>query len=142
MPSDSPASRPLDGSRQALLQLLAELCALAGQDAAAPPVLELQLGAVVTRATVGAGPGGDCLHISVRLPRSPPSAYAAQARHSIGGDGFDCMWHADEGCHIVVRRMALAAFRDERSVMDAMLDTADLAQAWQAGMLLDQPAAC
>nr|WP_229426427.1 hypothetical protein [Pseudoduganella violacea] len=125
-----------------MLQLLAELCALAGQDAAVPPVLELQLGGAVARATVDAGPGGDCLHISVRLPRLPASAQTAQARPGMDGDGFDCLWHDEEGCHIVVRRMALAAFRDERSVMDAMLDTADLAQAWQAGMLLDQPAPC
>lgn len=85
--------------------------------------------------------GGAWLNISARLPELGQDGYAPQGRNA-RFDGLDCMWHADEGCHIAVRRIALARLGDERSVMDAILETADMAQAWHASLTLDQPPAC
>lgn len=135
------ASRKLDGSSRAARLLLAELCALSGQDAAARPVLELQFGAVVTRTAVEDSPGGARLTISARLPAQRGQDYAWRGEGAQFGE-LDCMWHADEGCHIAVRRIALARLGDERSLMDAILETADMARAWHASMALDRPAAC
>lgn len=130
-----------DGSSQAANALLAELCALCGQDAASPPVLELQFGVIMTRTAVDAAAAGDWLTISARLPALGQDGYTPQGDKS-RFDDLDCMWHADEGCHIAVRRVALARLGNERSVMDAILETADMAQAWHASMALDQPPAC
>lgn len=135
------SSRKLDGSGRAARLLLAELCALSGQDAAAQPVLELQFGAVVTHTAVEDSPGGARLNISARLPAQRGHDYAWQGEGAQFGE-LDCMWHADEGCHVAVRRIALAGLGDERSLMDAILETADMAQAWHASMALDRPAAC
>lgn len=141
MQAEHPESSEFDGSGQAANALLAELCALCGQDAASPPVLELQFGQVVTRTAVDCAAGGAWLNISARLPELGQDGYAPQGRNA-RFDGLDCMWHADEGCHIAVRRIALARLGDERSVMDAILETADMAQAWHASLTLDQPPAC
>ncbi|MGW8393197.1 hypothetical protein [Pseudoduganella sp. HUAS MS19] len=139
--ADHPENKEFDGSSRAANALLAELCELCGQDAASPPVLELQFGLVLTRTAVDAASGGGCLTISARLPALGQDGYAPQAGDS-RFDGLDCMWHADEGCHIAMRRIALARLGDERSVMDAILETADMAQAWHASMALDRPPAC
>jgi hypothetical protein len=129
------ANGELDGSSQAANALLAELCVLSGQDAASPPVLELQFGVIVTHTAVEDGPAGPRLSISARLPADREYGYAPPTR----SNDLDCMWHADEGCHIAVRRIALSRLGDERSVMDAILETADMAQAWHASMAPDQP---
>ncbi|WP_051293506.1 hypothetical protein [Pseudoduganella violaceinigra] len=144
MQAEESENRELDGSSHAAKALLAELCALSGQVAASPPVLELQFGAVLTHTAVEDGPGGPCLSISARLPAQRGEGYAAPAWQGEGirFGGLDCMWHADEGCHIAVRRIALARLGDERSLMDAILETADMAQAWHGSMALDQPPAC
>lgn len=139
--SERPENKEFDGSSQAANALLAELCALCGQDAASPPVLELQFGVVVTRTAVDADPGGACLTISARLPAMGEDGYAPLGENA-RFDGLDCMWHADEGCHIAMRRVALVLLGDERGVMDAILETADMAQAWHASLALDQPPAC
>jgi len=135
------ASRKLDGSSRAARRLLAELCALSGQDAAPQPILELQFGAVVTRTAVEESPSGARLTISARLPAQCGQDYAWRGEGVQFGE-LDCLWHADEGCHIAVRKIALAGLGSERSLMDAILETADMAQAWHASMALDRPAAC
>lgn len=138
--ANHPENNAFDGSRHAANALLAELCALCGQEAASPPVLELQFGVIVTRTAVDAA-GEACLTITARLPAPDHDGYAPQGANTRFGD-LDCMWHGDEGCHMAVRRVALARLGDERSVMDAILETADMAQAWHASMALDQPPAC
>jgi hypothetical protein len=138
--ANHPENNEFDGSRHAANALLAELCALCGQQAASPPVLELQIGVIVTRTAVDAA-GEGCLTITARLPASDQEGYAPQGEHTRFGD-LDCMWHGDEGCHMAVRRVALVRLGDERSVMDAILETADMAQAWHASMALDPPPSC
>lgn len=141
MQADHPENEEFDGSSRAANALLAELCALCGQEAASPPVLELQFGVVATRTAVDATAGEAWLTISARLPVQRQDRYLPQGSDA-RFDGLECMWHADEGCHVAVRRIALARLGDERSVMDAILETADMAQAWHASMALDRPAAC
>lgn len=139
--AEHPEDKEFDGSSRAANALLAELCALCGQDAASPPVLELRFGLVVTRTAVDSTGREAWLNISARLPALGEDGYAPQGGNA-RFDGLDCMWHADEGCHIALRRIALARLGDERSVMNAILETADMAQAWHASMALDRPAAC
>lgn len=114
---------------------------MSGQDAAAQPNLELQFGAIVTRTAVEESPAGGQLTISARLPALSGPDYAWRGEGAQFGE-LDCLWHADAGCHIAVRRIALARLGDERSLMDAILETADMAQAWYASMALDRPATC
>jgi len=49
-------------------------------------------------------------------------------------ESVDVLWHADEGRYIVVRRISVRDFCDDRSVMDAILDTADIAANYYAAL--------
>ena len=123
----------LDGSAAAAARLLAELAALAGQQCAGTPVLELMVGEIVTFASVASD--GACLVVTARLPACGQAGYlpaAAAFSERLGHDGIECRWHADEGCYVAVRSVPLKALPDERSLMDAILDTADAARAWHA----------
>ncbi|WEF32215.1 hypothetical protein [Pseudoduganella chitinolytica] len=123
----------LDGSPAAAMRLLAELAALAGQQHAGTPVLELMVGEIVTFASVASDAA--CLTVTARLPPCGPAGYlpaGAALQQRLGQDGIDCRWHADEGCYVAVRTVPLATLRDERSLMDAILDTADAARDWHA----------
>ena len=53
---------------------------------------------------------------------TPPTALEAAPINSI-----DFLWHADEGRYVLVRKVPLRLLTDERSVMDEILATADLA---------------
>lgn len=123
---------PNDITGLGIRQLLSELMTLAGQEAAPRPVLELLLGDIVTHTSVE--PEGQDLYLCVTglLPpcrqHSSPAAILASTRAQGERDGFELLWHADHGCYIVVRKIALRHFTDERSVMDEILNTADLAQ--------------
>ena len=125
----------LDGSAAAASRLLADLAALAGQECAGTPVLELMIGEIVTFASVAAD--GDCLMVTARLPSSGKSGYlpaGAALAERLGQDGIECRWHADEGCHVAVRSVPLSALRSEQELMDAILDTADAAGEWHENL--------
>lgn len=117
---------------QEIKQLLCDLMALSGQEGAARPALELQLGDILTRTSVE--PEGEDLYLCVTglLPPGAPQAFpVALLRAALDEEeraGCELLWHADHGRCILVRKIALRTFTDERSVMDAILDTADLAQ--------------
>nr|WP_229262922.1 hypothetical protein [Duganella radicis] len=122
------ASGALDGSVAQATGLLRELIALTGQVAGTVPVLELQLGEVLTRTTVQVADGHHLL-ITAVLPRDEDAGQALQAGAAAEAE-IEYLWHADEGRHIGLRRVALATLADERGLMDAILETADLAAAW------------
>ena len=127
-------SEALDGSLAQVTRVLRELIELTGEPAQDVPVLELQLGDILTRTTVQAA-DGDYLLITALLPKRRGSAYAAQASEALAeqaAQGMEYLWHADEGRHIGVRRVPLAQLTDERSLMDAILATSDQAAAWFA----------
>ena len=123
---------PDDITGQEIERLLGELSVLSGQEAAARPVLELLIGAILTRTSVE--PEGEDLNLCVTglLPATtapvPPGAVVAAALDAHERAECELLWHADLGRHILVRKIALRLFTDARSVMDAILDTADLAQ--------------
>lgn len=123
---------PDDITGQEIKQLLLDLMNLSGQEAAARPALELLIGDILTRTSVE--PAGLDLYLCVTglLPASgaglPPSAVLPSALADGERAGFELLWHADFGRYIVVRKIALRALTDERSVLDEILNTADLAQ--------------
>lgn len=114
---------------------LAEMACLAGQDA--EPILELQLGNVRTLTMLSQEGEALALSISALLPRNERFGYleASLSDGKVCGGGrrdTSCLWHADEGCYAMVRNIPLRQFSDERSIFDAILDTADQAESWYA----------
>jgi hypothetical protein len=126
------AAGPLDGSAAQVIRFLRELIEMTGEEAQSVPVLELQLGDILTRTTVQSDDGYYLL-ITAFLPKCRNAGYIAQASAAVSKQaeqGIEYLWHADEGRHMGVRRVALADLPDERSVMDAILTTSDQAAAW------------
>lgn len=124
----------LDGSIAQIVRFLCELIELTGQGGQATPVLELQLGEILTRTTVLMA-DQNYLLITAYMPRCDFPYYISQSNEAISlqaADGIEYMWHADEGRHIAVRRICAADLPDERSVMDAIATTSELAAAWFA----------
>lgn len=122
---------PEDITGQEIKRLLRDLAGLTGEEAALRPVLELLIGAILTRTSVE--PEGEDLYLCVTglLPPGLPQSAAAAALAMLDEEELahcELLWHADLGRHILVRKIALRHFSDERSVMDAVLDTADLAR--------------
>ncbi len=132
-----------DGSVAQVTRVLRELIELTGEAAQEVPVLELQLGDILTRTTVQAS-DGHYLVITALLPRRRGAGFAAQASEALAqqaAQGIEYLWHADEGRHIGVRRVPIAELTDERSLMDAILATSDQAAAWFASKRISRPAA-
>ncbi len=125
----------IDGSPAAMRAFLIELAELSGQPAAAgadgvlEPVVELLLGEITTIATLVEHPAPE-LCISAVLPLQQGAAQPdASAAMRAAASGCEYLWHADQGRAVLLRRVPLARLADEPSVMDAMLDTADVARA-------------
>lgn len=136
MQTDEPDNtNALDGSAADVKRFLRELAELIGQDPQShiAPVVELQFGDVFTATSLSVAEGAACLSITALLPRDEQLDYSphSPATSAIVPNG-ECLWHADEGRYVVVRKMPIAELPDERSVMDTILDTADLAAAWFA----------
>lgn len=126
------ASGTLDGSLAQVTRLLRELIELTGEQAQDVPVLELQLGNILTRTTVLAA-DANYLLITAFMPKSRTAGYVSQAGETVSSqaaEGIEYLWHADEGRHMGVRKVPLKDLADERSVMDAILTTSDMAAAW------------
>lgn len=124
-----------------LTRLLRELIELTGEEAGAVPVLELQLEDIVTRSSALAA-GGDCLLVTAWLPPCGGDGYVppagAAAAPPVAWE-MEYLWHADEGRHIAMRRVPVKELPDERSVMDAILTTWDLAAEWLDARRGDMP---
>jgi hypothetical protein len=126
------ATGTLDGSVAQVTRFLRDLIELTGQEAQAVPVLELQLGEILTRTTVQAA-DRNYLLITAFMPQCRRSHYVSQANPASSlqeAEGIEYLWHADEGRHIGVRKVPITDLPDERSVMDAILTTSDQAAAW------------
>ena len=120
------ASAPgtLDGSLVRITALLRELIELTGHDVGDVPVLELQLGDILTRSAAHAL-DKNVLVITAMLPKCgdrgcPPPQ----------GQDMEFLWDADDGRYIGLRMVPIGSLPDERSVMDAILETSDMAAAW------------
>ncbi|EJL88994.1 hypothetical protein PMI16_02142 [Herbaspirillum sp. CF444] len=124
-----------DMSVTAVNRLLQDLIALAGQQVDGPPALELQLGEVFTRSAVERGGVDHYLSVTALLPKCEQPHYLPLLHAPLDAAGADAgqaaavdfLWHADEGRYIVVRKIPIRLLSDERSVMDAILATADIA---------------
>jgi len=113
-------------------RILLDLIGLTGQDSSGQAVLELQLGEIFTRTAVEKNDVDHYLAVTASLPKcEQPHYLPLPAAHLNGSDrrmdDVDFLWHADEGRYIVLRKIALRPLRDERAVMDAILETADIA---------------
>jgi hypothetical protein len=138
------ANTALEGSTARMNQCLQELVELTGQQhngTASVPVLELQLGEVVTITSLLMDATMPSLSITALLPRReqtdnvhlPPSSQKGMP--TALADGSECLWHADEGRYVVIRQVPIAELQDaERSVLDAILDTSDQAALWFAAI--------
>ncbi|WP_136416927.1 MULTISPECIES: hypothetical protein [Oxalobacteraceae] len=138
-PSDAPGR--LDGSVAAVERFLREMSGLAGQDSESrvTPVLELRFGDVLTLSSVIADTAAPGLGITAFLPRRSQPDYgsmtSAQSAMQLSFAGeTELLWHAEEGRYVLTRKILLTDFPDERSVLDAILDTAD--KAWEMHLSL------
>ena len=122
----------LDGPLSRIIALLRELIELTGQQAAGVPVLELQFGDILTRTALHAL-DRNVLLITAILPTCSdrgPVCVPAGAYPAPRGQDMEFLWHADEGRYVGLRMVPVVSLPDERSVMDAILETADEASAW------------
>lgn len=114
-----------------------ELVILSGQDdTAESPVLELQIGDVVSRTTVEMEDGIEYLVVAASLPVSRQSRYLpARIEETCSGEvrprKTSISWNADAGCYVAKRRTRTRDLQDDRSVMDTILLTVDEAIGWQ-----------
>ena len=126
------ANGTLDGSVTQVIRFLRDLIELSGQEAQEVPVLELQLGEILTRTTVQTV-DGNYLLITAYMPKCRRSHYVSRTNMDASSQAerdMEYLWHADEGRHIGVRKIPLTRLPDERSLMDAILTTADQAADW------------
>ncbi|SFU27787.1 hypothetical protein SAMN05216552_1001146 [Pseudoduganella namucuonensis] len=126
-----------------LTGLLRELVELTGEEAGAVPVLELRFEDIVTRTSVLAS-DGNYLLITALLPPCGDAGYVAQSSGAVSlqaAQGMEYLWHADQGRHVGMRTVPVAALPDEPSVMDAILTTSDRAAAWFSSRRGHEPAA-
>ena len=136
-PADT--SGVLDGSTEDLNRFLQDLVEMTGQSEEMHdvPVLELQFGDIATVTSVSTVGIYPCLSVTALLPRQKQSEYRPLSSAPISMPDallrqYEFLWHADDGRYVVVRRVAIEDLTDERSVMDAILDTSDQAAKWFA----------
>lgn len=136
-PSDNPGK--LDGSIAAMSHFLEEMAGLV--DAGGPseaPILTLQFDEIVTVTSLSVTEDLPCLSITALLPRreQPISLALAQERPVAAAEGEEnqVLWDAGEGRYVLARKIPIAHFADERSVLDAILDAADAAKSWLASV--------
>lgn len=123
------AAGTLNGSVEQVTRFLRELIELTGQEAQSVPVLQLQLGEILTHTTVQMT-DRNYLLITALMPKCFRSHHLSQANEATSlqaAQDIAYLWHADEGRHIGVRKIPITDLADERSVMDAILTTVDQA---------------
>lgn len=100
------------------------------------PVIELQLGEVLTITSLLLDNPGPSLSITALLPRQENTGYLDVLHTvSIGGyrgitGGGEFFWHAEQGRFVVIRLVPVLDLPDERSVLDAILDLSEDAFDW------------
>lgn len=133
----SDPSGTLDGSFAAINQFLLQLVEMTGQGTRTEkaPVLELQFGGILTVTSLSTWNGIACLSIAALLPVDEKIDFFLQAS-VLASASFcavpDCefLWQADENRCVVLCKIAISDLPDERSVMDAIMDTSDHAERW------------
>lgn len=110
------------------LRVLTELVELAGQsnDGYAGPMLELQFDGILTRTTFIEEGDIPQLAIAAFLPHS------SRRLEEVSLKPEKMLWDAGEGKYVMLRQVPAVQLPDERSLMDAILDTYDQAKAWLA----------
>lgn len=122
----------LNGNPSKVNAFVRELIEMTGQLDAAPDVLELQFGDVLTRTSVQIAEFSWLVTMAF-LPKCGDSQFMPQAAMVLSlpvGGNLELFWHADEGRYVGIRRTLVSELPDERSVMDAILATAEDAAAW------------
>lgn len=134
---DTPITGELEGSVVGMEKFLRELVELTGQIdwSHSVQVLELQFGEILTRTLISETEEGQHLLITAMLPKPEQLNYHPLSPTQMAElADFPChdeyLWHADEGCHIVVRKILIKDLHDERSVLDAILNMADDTAMW------------
>jgi len=125
-------SGELNGSASQLHAFVRELIEMTGRRDAAPDVLELQFGDVLTRTSVQEAERS-WLMVMAYLPKCRGSQFAPSesvALSAPASGNLEIFWHADEGRYVGIRRIPVTDLPSERSVMDAVLATAEDAAAW------------
>jgi hypothetical protein len=119
-------------------EFLRELMALAGQESASEvPMLELQIGEVVSNTTVETTGKVEYLVITAWLPASNQSSYLpARADQFADGEvpprAATILWNDERQRYVAVRRVPVRELHTERSALDAILQTVDEAIGWLA----------
>jgi hypothetical protein len=132
----------LDGSIDAMGKCLNVLMKLTCQDINehSVPVLELRFGEILTMTSLLTIDGRGYLSITAFIPRPTGDVLQSTAHlaksATIEGD-TTILWHANDGCYVIVRKLPISVFWDERSVLDAIADASDEAMAWQAAISID-----
>lgn len=128
-----------------MARLLRELVQITTQaeSTSEPPMLELQFGDIVTSTTLLANDDMQCLVIIAQLPRSGHSIRSRGCQPSWSSSlspplELELAWHADKGCYLALKQMAISEFTDEASVLDDILDTADRSRNWYISALRQQ----
>lgn len=136
---ESMTSDGLTGTPAELRALFRELVELTDQidPESAVPILELQFDDIFTSAWFPEDSALQCMCIAVLLPRHTQSsclpigcALPLIPKPPLKKDAL--LWHADEGCYVIMFHVPIADLSDERSMLDAMLDAAEQAKAWHA----------
>jgi hypothetical protein len=116
--------------------MLLELAELADQKPdPARPVLELLFDDILTRTSIQDDGETTLLAITAFLPRSERRLHEETAMQMALDPASTCLlWDADEGRYVLLAQVPAINLPDDRSLMDAILDTFEKAQA-----LLDEP---
>ena len=119
-------------------EFLREMVVLTGQDdGSAAPVLELQIGEVVSTTTIEVIDGTEYLTVTAWLPVSEQSRYLPARTEGFSADevppqAATILWNAECRRYVATRRIRTRDLHDDRSVMDAILLTVDEAIGWLA----------
>src|SRR5690606_1238102 len=116
-----------------LASMTGDIAVNASPAAGQAPLLELQFGEVLTK--TGMRPvDQNAMLVMAFLPRCKHTQFQPQANvwQEEDEEAMTYFWHADEGRYIGVRRVLISKLQEERDVMDAIAETAELALLWFA----------
>ncbi|CDG82308.1 hypothetical protein [Janthinobacterium agaricidamnosum] len=130
--SISNTAKSREAAASQVLRLLNELAELSGQPAtnALAPVLELQFDDILTSTTFTDDFPRAALLISALLPATPAQTLPTSSASPLARS--NCGWAIDAGSgrYLFWRRVAAHQVMDERLLLDAIMTTKDLAEAW------------
>ena len=129
-----PASKIESAALARVARMLYELAQLTGADVdPAQPILTMEFDSIVTLSRVAPDERGGqaLLTVSALLPPAAhPPAPALTLADDVIGPGSALLWDHNGQRHVIVRWTPAAALADERSLLDTIMATGDLARAW------------